>query len=107
MVIYFTRYHPDKSITMLNLCYDELIENTDEYERKKHLVLDDYTRDKVLYKIIRIGFEKLNDIRILIDTDYKLPNDITLKNVILMSFVIKNGDQFHSKLFLEEASHDE
>ena len=25
LVIYFTRYHPDKSITMLNLYYDELV----------------------------------------------------------------------------------
>ena len=32
-MINFTRYHPDKSITVLNLYYDELIE---KYEGKKN-----------------------------------------------------------------------
>ena len=36
-MIYFTRYHRDKSITMLNLYYDELIEKTEEYGEKEIL----------------------------------------------------------------------
>ena len=32
--IYFTRYHPDKSMAMLNLYYDELIGRIEEYEGK-------------------------------------------------------------------------
>ena len=32
LVIYFTRYHPDKSITIINLYYDELIGKIEEYE---------------------------------------------------------------------------
>ena len=35
--------------------------------------------------------------------DDKLPDDITLKNVvILMACVIKDGDKFYSQLFLQE-----
>ena len=35
--------------------------------------------------------------------DDKLPDDITLKNVvILMACVIKDGDKFYPQLFLEE-----
>ena len=33
----FTRYHPVKSITMLNLYYDELLKNIEECEGKKIL----------------------------------------------------------------------
>ena len=37
LVIYFTRYHLDKSITMLNLYYDEIIGKIEECEEKKIL----------------------------------------------------------------------
>ena len=44
----------------------------------------------------------------LINTDNKLPDDITLKKfVILMKCVIKDGDKFYLQLFLEEALYDE
>ena len=33
-LVYSTRYHPDKSIKMLNLYYDELIGRIEEYGRK-------------------------------------------------------------------------
>ena len=82
MVICFTRYHPDKSITMLNLCYAELIGKIEGYERKKNFLVDDYTVDKVLDKIKRIATEKINNTRILIDTDGKLPDDINSKNFV-------------------------
>ena len=44
----------------------------------------------------------------MIDTDDKLPYDITFKNAaILMTCVIKNGDKFYLELFLEGALNDE
>ena len=68
---------------MLNLYHDELIGNIGEYKGKKYLIVDDYTLDKVLDKIKRIGTEKLDNIKILINKDDKLPNDITFKNVTI------------------------
>ena len=96
-MIYFTRYHPDKPVTMLNLFYDELIGKIEEYEGKNHLMVGDYTLDKIK----RIGLKKLNNIRILIDTDDKLPDDVTL-----MTCVIKNNDKFYLELSLEEVLYD-
>ena len=43
-------------------------------------MVDDYMLDKVFDKIKQTtGIEKLDDTKFLIDTDYKLPDDITLK----------------------------
>ena len=39
-------------------------------------MVDDYTLDNVLDKIEKIDTEKLDDIKILIDTDDELPLDI-------------------------------
>ena len=70
-------------------------------------MVDDYTLAKVLDKIKRISVEKLDNTRILLNTDDKLPDDITLKNaVILMTCVIKDGDKFYQHLFLEEVLQD-
>ena len=33
-MIYFTRYHPNESVTMLNLCYDELTRKIKNFEEK-------------------------------------------------------------------------
>ena len=67
------------------------------------MTFDDYALDKVLDNIKRIRIEKLRDIRILIHTDAKLPNDITLKNAVILAIcVIKDGDKFYSQLFLEK-----
>ena len=63
-MIYFTRYHSDKSISMLNLYYAELVRKIEECERKKYLMVDDYTQNEVLDKIKRIVIEKLNNTRI-------------------------------------------
>ena len=46
LVIYFNRYHSEKSVTILNLYYDELIGKIEQYEGKKYLMVDDYTQDK-------------------------------------------------------------
>ena len=70
-------------------------------------MVDDYTLDKVLDRNNRIDIGKLDDTKILIDTDDKLPDGITLKNaVILMTCFIRDGDRFHPQLFLEEALYD-
>ena len=52
--------------------YDELIGKVEEYEGKKYFMVDDYTLDKVLDKIKRIDIEKLDDTKILTETDDKL-----------------------------------
>ena len=71
-------------------------------------MVDDYTLDKVLDKIRRIGIEKLENITNLTDTDGIFPDKITLKNaVILMKYVIKDGDKSYPQLFLEETLCDE
>ena len=57
--------------------------------------ITDIISDKIK-KIIGIG--KFDNTKILIDTDDKLPNDITLKNVaILITCVIKDDGNFIHK----------
>ena len=81
-------------VKMLSLHYQELMGKIEEHERKKHLTIDDYMLDKALDKIKEvIGTEELD----------KLPDDITLKNVILMTCtIIKYDGRFYPQLFLEE-----
>ena len=61
--------------------------------------------DKVLDKNKeKLGIEKYDDTQILVDTDDKLPVDVTLKNVsILMTCVIRDDGKFYPQRFLEEA----
>ena len=43
----------------------------------------------------------------MIDTDRKFPDEITLKNaVILMACVTKDGDKYYLRLFLKETLYD-
>ena len=71
-------------------------------------MVDDNTLFTELDKIKRIDTEKLDETNVLMDTDDKLPNDVTLQNaVILMVCVIKDGNKFQLQLFLEEALFDE
>ena len=66
---------------------------------------DDDTLYKVLQKIKRIGIENLDDIRIQIDTDGKLSDDISLKNaMILIICIIEDSDKF---IFLQKVFYDE
>ena len=52
--------------------------------------------------------EKYDGTNILIDTDDKLLNYITLANVvIIMTSVVKDDGKFYSQLFLEKALYDE
>ena len=62
-------------------------------------------RNKVLDKTKEIiGIEKINNTEILIDTDDKLPDEITFKKVvILMTFIAKDDNKFYQQLFLEHA----
>ena len=59
--------------------------------------------DKVLDKNKeKLGIEKFDDTQILVDSDDKLPVDVTLKNVsILMACVIRDDGKFYPQRFLE------
>ena len=60
--------------------------------------------DRVLNQIKTItDTRKFDNIIILIETDNKLPDNITLKKVVtLITCVIKAGEKFYQQLFLEE-----
>ena len=81
-----------------------------KYRRKKktwyfhHCVLN-----KVLDKIKEIiGIRKLVDTKVLIDTDDKLPDYITLKNIVVITTsVIKDDDKFYLHLLWEKTLYDE
>ena len=64
--------------------YQELIGKIEDREGKKKMMIDEYVLDKVLGKIKEvISIEKFGNAKILIDTDDKLPNCITLKNAVI------------------------
>ena len=70
---------------MLSLYYQELIAKIEEHEGKHYLMVNDNILDKVFDKIKRIvGIGKFDDTKILINTDDKLPNNITLNNVVVL-----------------------
>ena len=72
-----------------------------EYKGRIYLMVDGNILDKVLDKNKSIiGIEKFDDTKILIDTDSKLPDDITIKNfVILITWIIKDDGNFYPQLF--------
>ena len=67
-------------------------------------MVDDYIPDKVLDKIKeKIVIGKIDDTKILVETDDKLPDDITLKYVmILVRCVIKDGHESYPQIILKE-----
>ena len=69
-----------------------------------YLMVDNNNLDKVLDKIKKIiTIKKFDDAKTLIDTDYRLPDDITFKNIVaLITYAIKNADKFYPQIFLEE-----
>ena len=79
------------------------------YKGRIYLMGDGNILDKVLDKIKNIiGIEKFDDTKILIETDGKLPDDITIKNfVILITWIIKDDGNFYPQLFWEETLYDE
>ena len=78
-------------------------------KENKYLMVNDYMLNKVLDKIKEtIDIVKFDDTKILIDTDDKLPDYITFKNVvILITYVIKDDAKFYTQIFLEEALYNE
>ena len=67
-------------------------------------MVDNHILDKVSGKIkMIVGIEKFDDTKIFIETDDKLPDNVTLKNVVkLITCVIKDNDKFYPQIFLEE-----
>lgn len=99
LMIYFTRYYRGKSVRIFSLFYHKLMGKIKELEEK---IFHGWW---LLGKIIKIiVVEKFDDTKMLIKTDNKLPDEIILKNVvILITCVIKNGDKFYPQIFFEEA----
>ena len=68
--------------------------------KKNKYLVDDYMLDKVLkkYRIKEIiGVEKFDNTKILIHTDDELPDDITLKNVVIaITCIIKDENKFYA-----------
>ena len=64
-------------------------------------MVDDYMLDTVLDNIKEIiGFKKFDNTKILMDRDDKLPDDITIKNVVLLvTCVIKDDGKFYPQIF--------
>ena len=63
-------------------------------------MVDDYMLDIVLDKIKKI----IGTTKSLIDTDDKLPDDITFKNVTrLITCVLKDNGKFYLHIFLDKA----
>ena len=90
---------------MLSLYFFKLMWKIEEHEGKEktYLMLDYYIVDKALDKTKEIiGIEKFDDTKILINTDNRLSDDITLKRG-----AIKDGNKFYPKLFLDNALYDE
>ena len=59
-------------------------------------MVDGYILDRVLKKL---GIKKLFDTKILIKTDDKFPDGITLKNVLtFITHIIKDGDRFNPQM---------
>ena len=79
------------------------------YKGRIYLMGDGNILDKVLDKIKNIiGIEKFDDTKILIETDGKLPDDITIKNfVILITWIIKDDGNFYPQLFWEGTLYNE
>ena len=76
-------------------------------KEEKYLMVDDYVLEILLDKSKRIGIEKLDDSKILIDADDRLPDNITFKKtLILMTCVIKSHDKFYLQLFSDEPLYD-
>ena len=68
-------------------------------------MVDHYMLDKLLDKIKKIiGTEKFDNTEILIETDDKFPDDITLNNVVILTTsVIRENNKFRLQVVLQEA----
>ena len=62
------------------------------------MILDDYVENKVLDRITEIiGIEKTDNTKILIDTDDKLSDDVTLKDIVILVTCFTKDDNFIHK----------
>ena len=104
LVIIYTRHVGKKSIKMLSLHDHESIGKTEENEEKR-FDGNDYMLDKIWDEIKDIiGIGKFDNTKKLIETNDKLPDDITLKNVVtLITCIIKDDGKLFPQIFLEEA----
>ena len=68
-------------------------------------MIDDFMLDKMLDKIKEIiGIEQFDDIKIFIDMDDKLPDDINFKNVVkFINCSLRDDGKFYPQIYLEEA----
>ena len=84
------------------------MEHNEKYEIENIWWLIIILSRKYWDKIKKIkDIEKFYDSKILIDTDDKLLDDITLKGaVMLIACVTKNDDKFYLQLFSEETMSD-
>ena len=57
-------------------------------------------KEKIIICLMIIGIEKFDKTKILIDTDDKLVDEVSLE-IILILWVIKDGDKFYLQIFLE------
>ena len=73
--------------------------------KKKRFDGNDYMLDKIWDEIKDIiGIGKFDNTKKLIETNDKLPDDITLKNVVtLITYIIKDDGKLFPQIFLEEA----
>ena len=73
---------------------------TEEDKENKYLIVHIYMLNKESDQIKKIiGIEKLDDTKILIDMDDKLPDDITLKNVVMLMTCAKKMINIINKYF--------
>ena len=70
---------------MLSSHYHELIEKIEQYEKKIYLMIDVYMLDKVSNKIKEIiNADNFDSTKTMINTNDKLTDYITLKNVVIL-----------------------
>ena len=82
---------------MSSLHYHEFMGKIEEDEKNIVMMVDSYMLGKLLDTITEIiGIRKIDDTKILVDTNGKLPDNIALKNVmILRAYVIKDDRKFY------------
>ena len=70
---------------MLSSHYHELIEKIEQHEKKIYLMIDVYMLDKVSNKIKEIiNVDNFDSTKTMINTNDKLTDYITLKNVVIL-----------------------
>ena len=54
-----------------------------------------------------MSIEQFDDARIVIDTDDKLPDNITFKKIVILMMGVINSNKWYPHLFLEYELYDE